>query len=290
MGNKPYVVAFYSPLGGVQRTTTTLLTGLSLAEKYELSAAVVDLDIETPGIIAYNLNCPKHYATIYDAYLNARLSGELCRSPWSDKLYVLPMAPNPSAASHMAYSMGYTLSRLEELSRRELVRIFKNIVKDITEEYNARVILIDTGPGIESLSRIALKYLADAVVLLSRADGVSMRRFISMVRELVRRGDLRLGHGERYEQVFFVFTSIPSILSSNIDELLSNKYREIWKELGTPYLPENFASIPLVPELLSPSTDDPIYIIRKNKKQEPYKKIVEAIDFIARNIAGRAAI
>ena len=300
MGSAIPKIAFYSPLGGVQRTTLTLLTGLYLAERYGINTLVADLDIETPGVFAYIDTCKckrerkeiKEYAKLLDSYMRGRFSGELLESCWSNKLFLFPTAPKPRLASLAEYALSFELGKVDEPIRMRSASIFRRVLEEAARSVKAKIILIDLGPGVEALTRLFLKYVVDGVVLLTRADSISRRRFIEMTKELKRAGDLRLRIDERYEYIRFIFTSVPIeaqregiCLDEQTEKELQRIYREIRRELGI--VEEAFDTVKLVPELLSPLCCDPIAEIWENRGQWPYQCVADVADKLAKEMGAR---
>ncbi len=296
-------IAFYSPMGGVYRTTTALLTGLFLAEEYRIPTLIIDFDIETPGIYPY-LKLDENSANIYESYLAGRLVGEVARYPLSRHLFVIPTAADPTAASHMAYTLGYTLGRTDEPIRRSLANLIDGIISDAVEATGAKIVLIDAGPGADSLTRTILKYLANGIVLLSRADGVSRRRFAEMISRLKKTSDLRLGPEKRYELIRFVVTAIPLISSKETEKVQTRCKGDVKEALPQDILghidsiidelrtkieiPIEKAYIePLIPQLLLPNIDNPVNTIWENKDRLPYCYLANTIRSLAKSIGGR---
>jgi len=292
----------------------TLLTGTILAETYGVNVLIVDADLETPGIYPYlNENQRKelkegNIASLLDSYRLGRVRGRIAEASWIEGcrreggcLYLFPTTVDPGEVSRFAYVLGLGRST----GRRTAASVMGRLIREAAESVGARVVLLDAGPGLDNFTRMILGDLADAVVLLSRADGASLMRVRDALLELAGTGDLRLKGEKPYEFSLFVFTSIP--INHNGDgETTNNECKKPWISRETkmkldkiyyelrrrlyeraPRLPEAYFTVPLTPQMLSPLLENPVEYAWRQRRRWPLCLLVGSVDRIARIIAGR---
>ena len=302
---RPYIVAFYSPLGGVWRSTMTLLTATAIAEVTGENVLAVDFDATTPTLLAYLSRddvleyqkplLERRYYSLLDA-VNAgrappRPGMELPVAPWTrrgkGRVYVLPATSwDTLREARRVTFLRYGLDAMMELASRLRNRIIQGAAREI----GAGVVVADMGPGFHQFNQAGLR-AADAITLLSRADVISLRRVATVLPLLRKERILRpwppeAGEGfgaweYRPHRLYMIYTHVPLSRETNKDaskdqeakdkvgsaenvlKELRERLRSIHEKLRVyrereedlplmPRLPERFAVVPLIEELLSP--------------------------------------
>ena len=284
-------VAFYSPMGGVHRTTTALLTGLFLAEKYETPTIVIDFDIETPGIYPY-VKVDKDTASVYRSYLAGRLIGKkIATHPLSSNLFIIPSSVDPLSSMHLAYTLGYTVGRLDGSTRLPVASVFDAVLEDAVEKTGAKLIIIDLGPGMEGLTLLTLRYLVKGYILLTRSDGISRTRLIEVMKNIAKSRLIDPG------DILFtqlVMTAIPlekfeaskcsdeivlrDITRSIVEDTASTLERVSGLRVVATH------TLPLISNLLEPETENPVTTIWKKRDEYPFCLLARAVDKLAKTI------
>jgi cellulose biosynthesis protein BcsQ/stress-induced morphogen len=170
---RPFVVTFYSFKGGVGRSTALGLVGGILATRNR-RVVIVDFDLEAPGISIMfqqdieNTNGERYGVLDYlhQRYLtpeeNIPNIGDCIRQinlQTRGELFLVPVGE---------YDENY-IHRLADLDMRSFYRSSHNAVeqlmKDIKEQLDPDVILIDARPGFNDVGAIALFDLADTAII-----------------------------------------------------------------------------------------------------------------------------
>ena len=211
MSSEPLVVAFYSPLGGTQRTTSALLVGSLLAEQGN-RVLLVDADVETSAfdsVMALTL-CKKELESGEDvepeATLKLRERLEKCikeKLIGRATLYDIAMAPTLGKALEIAEERGlhradwvggsgggrldllpstyrgFSSTLIVPASRtatrwRTVRRLYYRILQ-IGRHLGYDYIIVDLKPGLDALTEGLLLYIR-FLVLFSRADELSVVR------------------------------------------------------------------------------------------------------------------
>ena len=320
------IVAFYSPLGGVWRSTLTLLAATILAETRGEPVLAVDADVETPSFHAYlersvladlaGSYLKRRYYTLVDAIVAGeappREGMEVPRAPWSERVYLLPSeAYPPPPATELRNDYGLedlevataarvagireiqSVAGLGREARARLALRLRRVMEAAARQVGGRVVLVDAGPGVETLLLSVLQ-AADYVVLLTRPDIVSVRRVAALLPLLVSHGALRVpllppyrGYPEpeeqkgaragewerRFHRLYMVYTHVPPRLdragsvkprleecrepgggTHSREDGLDRVHEEL-RALLLPWLPEAYTRIPLVEDLLAPDKE-----------------------------------
>ena len=291
-------IAFYSPIGGAHTTTTALLMGLFLAEEYKTPTLIIDFNMVSPTIHLYLSSLNKNSANSYVSYLAGRLVGEVAHYPLSKRLFVIPATVDPTAASRMAYTLGYTLGKTDEPIRRSLANLIDGIISDAIKTTGAKIVLIDTESGMSPITRLILRYLADDMILLCKADSVSRRRCIEIVTKMKRIGDLRLGIGRHYKSSVFIISNIPLIFREDVksqrigcndsfvkilDPYILKTVSSAAKEVSSIGISKTYIE-PLLPQLTVLNTSDAVKAVWENKNKTPYCFLANTIRGLARLI------
>jgi cellulose biosynthesis protein BcsQ len=196
-----YIVSFFSPLGGVWRSTTLLLAATAYAHCTGEKVLAVDLDVTTPALLAYldrevaeDLQKPimeRRFFTFIDAYNRYRVPPrprqKIPEAPWlQDLLYILPS----SASSLIAAARRIAFARYGPEAQLDLARRIRRLLQEAARLVGAELVVVDTSPGIHQFGQAALR-ASDAVIILSRPDPVSIRRLELTLPEFFANAALR---------------------------------------------------------------------------------------------------
>ena len=196
----PKVVAFYSFKGGVGRTTTTAMTGLTLAREGK-RVIIIDLDLEAPGIEGYFFGPEDSSGTsaagIVDYLLEHALLGADYAPDMND--FVLPYSDAAIAASGgslLVVSAGsLDDTYMERLGRINLADIgrqrgdknpLRALIQDLVRWRPADIVLVDCRTGFTDLGGVTLNGLSNLDVLVFRG-GEADRRYLPLVLQNIQR-------------------------------------------------------------------------------------------------------
>lgn len=181
----PGIVTFYSFKGGVGRTTALVATAWQLASAEKKRVAVVDLDLEAPGLGAVlDADAPRG---VLDFVVEFLATGErslggmhsAARGLGADDAGLVDVIP----AGHLDSAYLEKLSRLDFMGNRPLerstaapvVEALQSLLHAVRKELKPDYILIDAGAGLHDLAGLSLHGLAHVDVLLARASEQSYR-------------------------------------------------------------------------------------------------------------------
>ncbi|MDY7008049.1 MAG: ParA family protein [Cyanobacteriota bacterium] len=234
----PLIATFYSFRGGVGRSTALGLVAGILATEKKRRVVIVDFDLEAPGIsillesdiepinqenygildylyqrfLTPEENIPSIENCIYQVELKAR--GEL---------FLVPVGE---------YDENY-IHRLAELDRGTLQAFYRRennpieqLIKDIKEQLNPDVILIDARPGFNDTSAIALLDLADLGIICFSPTDQSFKGLSWIVQTVSKQCQYRGKPDLR-----FVLTPMPAVAAEQ---------RQIWISKVEDWIEENW--------------------------------------------------
>ncbi|MFK0733514.1 MAG: AAA family ATPase [Gloeotrichia echinulata IR180] len=179
-GDQPAVVTFFSFKGGVGRTTTLVATALNLARNGH-RVAIVDLDLEAPGLSTIFFSDSSDQFGVIDYLLEKKIK----ESSWSLKNRLLPINQRILLEDYgetMRLLPAGTVDKnyLEKLARLDfqnlvdnqpsnylrLPDILRNMLKEIKGEIqNLDFILLDARAGFHDIGGLALADLSHAAVI-----------------------------------------------------------------------------------------------------------------------------
>jgi cellulose biosynthesis protein BcsQ len=170
--HKPAIISFFSFKGGVGRTSTLVATALTLA-RYGHRVAVVDLDLEAPGLATIFSSSSSNNPGVIDYLLEKRIQ----RNDW--RLQLLPVNDQTllgDAGETLRLLPAGTVDQdyLEKLARLdfqnlvdgELPSTMQQMLKEL--ESAARpldFILMDARAGFHDIGGLAIADLSHAVVM-----------------------------------------------------------------------------------------------------------------------------
>ena len=173
----PAIVAFYSHKGGVGRTTSLCAAATQLAQEGK-KVAVVDLDLEAPGLGSLLVNTPFDYGVV-DYLLERVLAGNTYAPDLSEFVIrqVDPLLIGESGEPIVCMPAGKVSKQyLEKLSRLdyELLSNYADesksplgdLLRHVKREYNPEHIFLDCRAGLHDLGGLAVERLSHANVIL----------------------------------------------------------------------------------------------------------------------------
>lgn len=194
-GHKPAVVAFFSFKGGVGRTTTLVATSLILA-RHGHRVAIVDLDLEAPGLSTIFLSDTLDNVGVTDYLLEKKIQ----KSAWRLQNHLLPIS-----AQAILGDFGETLrllpagavdnNYLEKLARLDFQNLVDNQLPDTLREMLRELesaarpldfILLDARAGFHDLGGLAIADLSHAVVIFGTQSRQSWAGLTHVIRRLAR--------------------------------------------------------------------------------------------------------
>jgi cellulose biosynthesis protein BcsQ len=197
-GQKPAIVSFFSFKGGVGRTTTLVATALTLA-RHGHRVAVVDLDLESPGISTFFLpDTEESPPGMIDYLLEKNIQGKNWKL--KDHLEVVkdPKLLGDTEKSLPILSAGNVdnnyLEKLARLDCQNLLNVNNPLQKtwsDMFKELNEAAgkldfILLDTRTGFHDLGGLAIAELSHAAVIFGTQSRQSWAGLTHVIRRLAK--------------------------------------------------------------------------------------------------------
>jgi protein-tyrosine kinase len=159
-----------SPGPGCGKTTITLNLAISIARQQDYSAVVVDFDLRKPKVRSY-LGLPPENS-LYDCILGRCTVGEAMVNPGIPRLVVLGNTRPVARASELISSQHV-----------------KDLVVDLRERYDRRIVIFDLPPVLSADDTIAFLPQIDCVLLVI-ASGVSTRADVEECQHVLSPGNL----------------------------------------------------------------------------------------------------
>lgn len=189
--HKSKIITFYSYKGGMGRSTTLAACALYLAIHHNKKVFIIDCDMEAPGFTNYFLKVPQEnnqrnglIEYIFDKKSRLIKSSDIVkytrevdkticnngeiRIMHSGNLNYGKDELNKEVIDLNHYIQG--LSRLDLQTTGYSANLLGNVIKDIEEQYNPDVILLDSRTGINDVFGLAISHLSDFVVGFFRND------------------------------------------------------------------------------------------------------------------------
>ena len=197
-GQKPAIVSFFSFKGGVGRTTTLVATALTLA-RHGHRVAVVDLDLESPGISTFFLpDTEESPPGVIDYLLEKNIQGknwklkdhlEVVNEPklLGDEENILPILSAGNVDNNY-------LEKLARLDCQNLLNVNNPLQKtwsDMFKELNEAAgkldfILLDTRTGFHDLGGLAIAEFSHAAVIFGTQSRQSWAGLTHVIRRLAK--------------------------------------------------------------------------------------------------------
>jgi cellulose biosynthesis protein BcsQ len=197
-GQKPAIVSFFSFKGGVGRTTTLVATALTLA-RHGHQVAVVDLDLESPGISTFFLpDTEESPPGMIDYLLEKNIQGknwklkdhlEVVNEPklLGDEENILPIL----SAGNVDKNYLEKLARLDCQNFLNVNNPLQKTWSDMFKELNEAAgkldfILLDTRTGFHDLGGLAIAELSHAAVIFGTQSRQSWAGLTHVIRRLAK--------------------------------------------------------------------------------------------------------
>ena len=197
-GHKPAIVSFFSFKGGVGRTTTLVATALTLA-RHGHRVAVVDLDLESPGISTFFFpDREKSLPGIIDYLLEKNIQGKNWElkdhlesfkdeNLLGDEDRILPILSAGNVDNNY-------LEKLARLDCQNLLNVNNPLEKtwsDMFKELNEAAgkldfILLDTRTGFHDLGGLAIAEFSHAAVIFGTQSRQSWAGLTHVIRRLAK--------------------------------------------------------------------------------------------------------
>ena len=197
-GQKPAIVSFFSFKGGVGRTTTLVATALTLA-RHGHQVAVVDLDLESPGISTFFLpDTEESPPGMIDYLLEKNIQGknwklkdhlEVVNEPklLGDEENILPIL----SAGNVDNNYLEKLARLDCQNFLNVNNPLQKTWSDMFKELNEAAgkldfILLDTRTGFHDLGGLAIAEFSHAAVIFGTQSRQSWAGLTHVIRRLAK--------------------------------------------------------------------------------------------------------
>lgn len=197
-GQKPAIVSFFSFKGGVGRTTTLVATALTLA-RHGHQVAVVDLDLESPGISTFFLpDTEESPPGMIDYLLEKNIQGKNWKLKDHLELVKDPKLLGDTEKSLPILSAGNVdnnyLEKLARLDCQNLLNVNNPLQKtwsDMFKELNEAAgkldfILLDTRTGFHDLGGLAIAEFSHAAVIFGTQSRQSWAGLTHVIRRLAK--------------------------------------------------------------------------------------------------------
>lgn len=195
-GHKPAIITFFSFKGGVGRTTALVATAITLA-RHGHRVAIVDLDLEAPGLstVFFQDNLPAFGVIDY------LLEKNIQNRDWSLRNDILsindPLLIGDSGqALHLFPAGNVDGNYLEKLARldfqnlvdHQLPKTFKGMLTELENAIGPLdFILLDSRAGFHDIGGLALTDLSHAAVIFGRQSRQSWAGLTHVIHRLSRR-------------------------------------------------------------------------------------------------------
>ena len=197
-GHKPAIVSFFSFKGGVGRTTTLVATALTLA-RHGHQVAVVDLDLESPGIFTFFFpDTEDSPPGVIDYLLEKNIQGKNWKLKDHLELLNDPKLLGDAEKSLPILSAGNVdnnyLEKLARLDCQNLLNVNNPLEKtwsDMFKELNEAAgkldfILLDTRTGFHDLGGLAIAEFSHAAVIFGTQSRQSWAGLTQVIRRLAK--------------------------------------------------------------------------------------------------------
>lgn len=194
-GYKPAIISFFSFKGGVGRTTTLVATAVTLA-RYGHRVAIVDLDLEAPGLSTIFSPSTSNNPGVIDYLLEKKIQ----RSNWQLRTHLLPINDQTllgDAGETLRLLPAGTVDHnyLEKLARLdfqnlmdgELASTMREMLKELESAAKPLdFILMDARAGFHDIGGLAITDLSHAAVIFGTQSRQSWSGLTHVIRHLAR--------------------------------------------------------------------------------------------------------
>ncbi|NEO52725.1 MAG: CpsD/CapB family tyrosine-protein kinase [Okeania sp. SIO3B5] len=196
-GHKPAIVSFFSFKGGVGRTTTLVATALTLA-RHGHRIAIVDLDLESPGLsTVFSSASEESIPGVIDYLLEKNIQSKNWKLRTHLKLVNEQKLLGDTGESLSLLGAGSVDDNyLEKLARldfqnllnanNQLPETWQNLFKELNAVGKLDFILLDTRTGFHDLGGLAIADLSHAAVIFGTQSRQSWKGLTHVIRRLAR--------------------------------------------------------------------------------------------------------
>jgi cellulose biosynthesis protein BcsQ len=238
--NRPQIVTFYSFKGGVGRSTALGMVAILLASRNR-RVVIIDFDLEAPGIsILFRSDAVDGNEENYGVldYIHQRYLTPNENIPAIEDCIHQVNLPNRGElflVSAGEYNENY-VHRLAELDRRTWQSFYKGeanpvqqLIKDIKEQIDPDVILVDARPGFNDTGAIALLDLADTGVICFSPTDQSFDGLRWVIQAARKQSDY-----QGKPDLRFLLTPMPSLAEDQLDAWITKAEDWIIEHWGLP--------------------------------------------------------
>lgn len=196
-GHKPAIVSFFSFKGGAGRTTTLVATALTLARK-GYRVAIVDLDLEAPGLTTIFSANPSSLGVI-DYLVEKKVQEKDCWKHSTDLLTVSDetLLGNEGETLQLLGAGNVDENYLEKLARLDFQNLVdgevRHSIREMLIELQSHAkpldfILMDARAGFHDLGGLAISELSHGVVIFGTQSRQSWAGLTHVIRHLATSG------------------------------------------------------------------------------------------------------
>jgi cellulose biosynthesis protein BcsQ len=239
-GYKPAIISFFSFKGGVGRTTTLAATALTLARQ-GLKIAMVDLDLEAPGLTTLFSDNTYDFGVI-DYLLEKKVQGEA----WKLKTHIANINDNnlfgnkggylqllPAGKVDDNYLEKLARLDLQNLVNGELPKTMQGMFRELQSIFTKLdFILVDARAGFHDLGGLAIANLSHGVVIFGTQSRQSWAGLTQVIRLLAPE------KGENSSALILVQAMTPALSSPGRNEEL-----KLFREKAYTIFQENYYSV-----------------------------------------------
>ncbi len=188
-GDVPLVASFFSFKGGVGRSTALAAAAMILAHR-GLSVAVIDLDLEAPGLS--NLLAPG--TTVDRGVMDYLLASSLERPRQLGRFYI-PVTERVYVGERGGSIKVFPAGKLDEHYLEKLARLdfeqegakcLKGLLEHIKDEIQTDLVLIDCRSGLHDIGGLSLNGLSHLNVLVSTDSQQNWQGLVPVVQTLAK--------------------------------------------------------------------------------------------------------
>ncbi len=196
-GHKPAIASFFSFKGGVGRTTILVATALTLARNGH-RVAIVDLDLEAPGLATIFLPDGSNNLGVIDYLLEKKIQGRNWKlSTHLKSIKEKTLLGNDGQPLQLLPAGTLDLDYLEKLARLDFQNLvdgeLRNTMQDMLKELESAAkpldfILMDARAGFHDLGGLAIANLSHAAVICGTRSRQSWAGLTPVIRHLASLG------------------------------------------------------------------------------------------------------
>lgn len=194
--HKPAIISFFSFKGGVGRTSTLVATALTLARNGH-RVAIVDLDLEAPGLATIFLPDDSNNLGIIDYLLEKKIQ----QNDWKLRTHIMPINEQtllgddgqplqllPAGTVDDNYLEKLARLDFQNLVDGELQSTMQNMLKELESAVRPLdFILMDARAGFHDIGGLAITALSNAAVIFGTQSRQSWTGLAHVIRHLASR-------------------------------------------------------------------------------------------------------